>query len=223
MVAVMKAKKAVLFDLDGTLVDTIRDIAAALNAMLERQGLPAQDLDGVRGMVGWGVRQLVAQAVPGADAETLTALTAEVMEHYARFPVVHSTAYPGIPELLAALRARGIATAVLTNKPHPLALVTVARIFPQHPFELVLGDRPEVPHKPDPAAALEICKALGIEPGEALFVGDSEVDVQTAHNAGMACVGVIWGFRGEAELRRAGAEVLVERAEQILELVAGNS
>jgi len=223
MSVVMDPKQAVLFDLDGTLVDTLRDIGAALNSALARHGLPLHDLDSLRRMVGWGVRQLVTQAVPAShgDQGTISALTAEVMDHYTRFPVVHSEPYPGIPELLTALRARRIPTAVLTNKPHPLALATVERLFPEHPFEVVLGDRPGVPHKPDPTAALSICEALGIAPAQALFVGDSEVDVQTAHNAGMACAAVVWGFRGEAELRQAGAEVLVQRAEQILELVAG--
>jgi phosphoglycolate phosphatase len=217
----MNPKQAVLFDLDGTLVDTIRDIGAAMNSVLERHGLPLHPLEAYRRMVGHGVARLVAQAVPEGQAtpERLQGFTAEMMDHYARFPVVHAQPYEGVTELLAALRARGIPTAILSNKPHDLALITVQELFPEHPFDRVQGDEPSVPRKPDPAAALALCEALGVAPSEALFVGDSDVDVHTAHSAGMACAGVAWGFRGEEELREAGAEFIVTSADEILELV----
>jgi phosphoglycolate phosphatase len=221
MDVVMNPKKAVLFDLDGTLVDTIRDIGSAMNSVLELHGLPLHDLDAYRLMVGLGVRNLVAQAIPKSrlDPETVTLLTAEMMEHYARFPLVHSRPYEGITELLAALRARAIPTAVLSNKPDALTKVIVERLFPEHPFAFVQGERPEVPQKPDPTAALSICASLGISPADALFLGDSAVDVETAHNAGMACAGAAWGFRGAEELREAGAEILVRKATDVLGLV----
>jgi phosphoglycolate phosphatase len=211
-------KKALIFDLDGTLVDTIRDISAAMNSVLERHGMPQHAVDAYRLMVGLGVGQLVAKAIPThhATPHVISALTAEMMEHYTRYPVVHSEPYAGIPELLAGLRDRRIPTAILSNKPHDLALVTVERLFPEYRFDRVQGDEPAFPRKPNPDAALDICRTLHLSPSDVLFVGDSDVDVQTAHNAGMACAGVAWGFRGEAELRSAGAECIATRPADLL-------
>jgi phosphoglycolate phosphatase len=217
----MERRKAVIFDLDGTLVDTIQDIGAAMNSVLQRHDHPVRDLESLKHMVGWGIRHLVAQALPQehADPDTVAVLTAEVMEHYGRFPVVHSAPYEGIPELLASLRERNIPTAVLSNKPDLLSQITVEKLFPNHPFRLVQGERPEIPRKPDPQAALALCEALNAKPQEILFLGDSAVDVETAHNAGMLSAGATWGFRGAEELIHAGADVLLSTPQEALFLL----
>jgi len=217
----MNPKRAVIFDLDGTLVDTIQDIGAAMNAVLRRHGHPVHDMETLKRMVGWGVRNLVAQALPPecSDPDTVSVLTAEMMEHYARFPVVDSAPYEGIPELLAGLRARGIPTAVLSNKPDLLSQKIVKKLFPEYTFHIIQGERPGVPKKPDPQSALAICTTLEVDPAEVLFMGDSAVDVETAHNAGLECAGASWGFRGAEELIHAGVDVLLHAPGEALNLL----
>jgi len=214
----MKLKKAVLFDLDGTLVDTIADIGTAMNAVLDRYGYPTHEMESYKRMVGWGMRKLVGRALPESVAteEAISVAYREMMEQYGRFPVVHSSPYPGIPEFLTALRDRGIPSAVLSNKPDELCKVVIDLVFPGYPFRVVQGERSGVPRKPDPEAAFAICARMGIEPGEFLYMGDSAVDVETAHNAGMLCAGAVWGFRGSGELILAGADVLLNAPREAL-------
>ena len=214
-------RKGVLFDLDGTLVDTLEDIAAALNAVLAGNGFPRHSLEACRAMVGWGMRNLVTAALPEGRREPglVSALTEAMMAEYGRHPLVHSRPYPGIPELLAELRRLGLPTAVLSNKPDVLTQRIAEGLFPGHAFRAVQGERPGVPRKPDPQAARAICAGMGLEPGEILFLGDTAVDVETAHRAGMPCAGALWGFRGREELVRAGAEVLVDHPSAVLDLL----
>jgi phosphoglycolate phosphatase len=212
----------VIFDLDGTLVDTAEDMTVALNAVLGARGLPLHSLDACRAMVGWGMRNLVTAALPEALREPafIAAQTEAMMAEYGRHPLVHSRPYEGIPELLAELSRRSLPAAVLSNKPDVLTGRILRALFPDHPFFDIQGERPGVPRKPDPQAALALCAGMGLDPREVLFLGDSAVDVETAHNAGMPCAGALWGFRDREELARAGADVLVDHPSAVLDLLS---
>ncbi|MCA9613044.1 MAG: HAD family hydrolase [Polyangiales bacterium] len=211
----MKAR-AFVFDLDGTLVDSLEDIAVAMNDVLEAAGLPTHSLDAYRGFVGWGAADLVHRAAPTGDHATL--LAAFKQRYHGRGLEKASRPYDGVPELLRALVERRVPVAVLSNKPHAATVAVVARFFPDVPFVAVLGARDDVPHKPDPTAALEIADTLGVSPSECVFVGDTEVDMQTARRANMTPVGVAWGFRAES-LEGAGAATVIARPDELLRFV----
>lgn len=219
-------RHAILFDLDGTLVDSLEDIADALNAALRDSGYPTHPVAAYRQMVGDGARELVRRAVPSDAREAagegfdqlFDQLFARYREHFHRHLVVHTRPYDGIDAMLEALRGLGLALGVVTNKPHGAAREVVERVFSEGTFELVLGQREGIPHKPDPAGLREALAALGAEADAALFVGDSDVDVEAARRAGTRSVGVSWGFRGRAELARAGADHLVDRPDEIVAL-----
>ena len=202
---------AIVFDLDGTLVDTLADIAAAMNRSLEALGLPPHAPERYRELIGEGVSKLVRAAAPDApDASARwPALEAAFRARYGEALVVESRPYPGVPELLDALAARGVPVAILSNKPDPMTRRVVAEVLPRWRFGAVLGQRPDHPRKPDPAGALEVASALGVPPGRCAMVGDTAIDMQTAAAAGMRPIGVAWGFR-PSELAAAGAELTVE-------------
>jgi phosphoglycolate phosphatase len=211
--------KAVVFDLDGTLVDSLADISAALNTVLERHGHAPHDRDACRAMVGWGLKNLVSQALPEGAKDSAALLAAELLEHYHRYPVIHSQPYAGIPELLRHLAARSIPSAVLSNKADPITQAVVARLFPSHRFRGVVGERPGIPKKPDPIGAIQLCATLGCAPQDAILLGDSEVDIETARRAGMIPVGAAWGFRGAEELIQAGAAHILHHPLELLPLL----
>ncbi len=215
------AAQGVIFDLDGTLVDTLADIGAAMNAVLAARGLPIHPVPAYRAMLGWGMRRLVALALPAeaADSALQDAVVAEMMAEYGRHPLDRSRPYDGIPELVEALRRRGIPMAVLSNKPDALTVAIVDALFPGRPFRAVQGERPGLPRKPDPAAALALCATLGREPGQVRFLGDTAVDMETARRAGMDPIGALWGFRDEAELRQAGARMVAAHPREVLDLL----
>ncbi|MDR2111054.1 MAG: HAD family hydrolase [Spirochaetaceae bacterium] len=205
--------RCVIFDLDGTLVDTIDDIAGAMNRALVSQGFSPVPPGAYPSMVGWGFRRLAYLSLPPAAREdtTVEALTAAAVRFYAERPIVHSKPYRGIPELAADLRRKKIKTAVLTNKPDPVARLVVGGLFPRGSFDAVYGDRPGFPRKPDPAGVWEILMELDKTPRETILVGDSEIDVETAHASGCHALGVSWGFRGRAALETAGADRIIDR------------
>ena len=212
-------KKAAIFDLDGTLADTILDLAGAVNRSLARRNLPEHDLGLYKLMVGDGFRNLIFRALPEAlrtDAY-IEAARAEAAADYAERCLERTEAYPGVRELLAALARRGIPFAVLSNKPDALTKKVVAGLFPASAFALVRGESSEFPRKPDPASALDACARLGAEPAETLYLGDSGVDMKTARAADMTALGALWGFRSEAELRDAGADALLRSPLNLLE------
>jgi phosphoglycolate phosphatase len=212
---------AVFFDLDGTLADTIEDIANAVNASLGKRKLPCFGIPEYKLMVGNGFRNLVRLALPeGLRTEDhIEELRAEASEAYAAHALDSTRPYPGIRELLAGLAARGIPRAVISNKPDPLTQKVVAGLFPGAGFAFVRGETPGFPRKPDPASPLDIAGRLGLMPGEVIYLGDSNVDMLTAHNAGMIAVGAAWGFRGREELEAAGADIIVEEPEDVLALI----
>lgn len=207
--------RAAIFDLDGTLADTLADIAAAMNHALAALGLPTHDLAAYRRFVGEGVEQLAIRALPADRQEVRPALIERYIARYADVLLEASRPYDGIPELLDALAARGVALAVLSNKPDPATQRVVAGLFAPGRFATVLGRRPGVPHKPDPHAALAVAAELGIAPADFVFVGDTAIDMKTAVAAGMLPVGAAWGFRPE-ELAPNGARFVAAHPADVL-------
>ena len=211
--------KACIFDLDGTLLDTLEDLANSCNAALRAQGLAERSIDEVRAFVGNGVRKLMQRAVPtGTDAATFEAAYAQFLEVYAREKAHHTKPYPGIADMVRALEARGVRAAVLSNKDDEAVAALCAQYFPGL-FEWTQGMRPGIRPKPAPDALETICARMGIEIGEAVYIGDSEVDVQTAAACGMRLVAVTWGFRTPQALREAGAETLIDRPQELLSVL----
>ena len=207
--------KAVLFDLDGTLLDTLPGLAASVNAVLRAHGEPERSLEEVRAFVGNGVRKLIARAAKGGeDRPDYPALLAEYRAHYLAHAAEGSAPYPGIPELLAALRARGVKLGVVTNKDEDAARALMERFFPGA-FDVVLGGNAGRAPKPDPATPRAALEALGVPPAEALYVGDTDVDAATARGAGMDLRLCSWGFRARGDLEKLDA-MIVDTPSQLL-------
>ena len=210
--------KTILFDLDGTLLNTIDDLADAANWVCTQHGWPTFPVETYKHFVGNGIPKLVERFSP-AEARTPEQLAATLAEFSARYDAHKedkTAPYPGIPELLAALKAEGIQTAVFSNKADAFCGKIIEHYFGPGSFSLVRGSRPGVPTKPDPAGVYSLMADLGAAPESTLFVGDSDVDILTGHNAGLPALGVLWGFRGEAELTAAGADALAAKPEDIL-------
>jgi phosphoglycolate phosphatase len=208
----------VLFDLDGTLLDTLEDLADSTNRCLARLGLPPHPVESYRYFVGDGLSVLARRVLPPdrQDQASLEALVelfnGDYQEHWAD----KTRPYRGIEELLAALSGRGLPMGVLSNKPHSFTAVMVEHFFRSRCFAEVFGARDSLPRKPDPAAALQICSRLGLTPERMLYAGDTRTDMQTARNAGMFAVGVLWGFRPREELLESGAQALVAHPRELL-------
>ncbi len=217
--------KAVLFDLDGTLLDTLDDLAMAANRVLAAQGLPVHPVDAYRYFVGDGVATLMERILPTALRATkvLDEAVTAFQREYANNWDDRSLPYPGIPQMLDRLAAEGLRLSILSNKPDVFTRLCVQRLLPQWTFDPLLGQRPGVPKKPNPAAALEVARLLGLAPAEILYVGDTAVDMQTANAAGMDAVGVLWGFRTADELQAAGARYLITAPEELLPIVSSSS
>lgn len=212
----MEGYRTAVFDLDGTLLDTLEDLTAAVNAALARMGWPARSRDEVRQFVGSGVERLIRRAVPAGAGEGETLLCLAVFrEFYAAHMADHTAPYPGILPMLRSLRERGIAAAVVSNKFDAAVKGLCADWFPGL-IGAAAGESDTAPKKPDPAMVLRALRDLGADPAGAVYVGDSDVDIQTARNAGLPCLSVTWGFRDEAFLRAHGASVLLHRPEELL-------
>lgn len=212
---------ALLFDLDGTLLDTLRDIADSVNSALAYHGFPQHELEAYRYFVGDGVEALAIRSLPenGRDEMTVGKIIARMDEEYSRRWTNNTRPYQGIPELLDALTNLGIKMAILSNKPQNSAQLIVSRLLPQWRFELVVGALPSIPRKPDPTAALQIARQMNMSPLEFLYLGDSAVDMKTATAANMYPVGALWGFRTADELLSGGAKALIQRPSHLLRLV----
>ena len=209
--------QAIIFDLDGTLVDSLDDITSALGGALADAGLARPPVELVRGWIGDGAHSLVRRAVDGrADVD---AVLAAFRERYRAQPIVATHLYEGLPAALDELAAPGRSFGVLSNKPHELTKVIAERLLAAWPFAAVFGQRAGMPLKPDPAAALVAADELGVSPARCAFVGDSGVDIETARAAEMRAIGVTWGFRPRAELEAAGADAIVDRPAQLVEVI----
>lgn len=217
----MTAKRAVLFDLDGTLVHTLPDIAASMNRVLADHGLPVHPEDAYRYFTGDGAVNLTRRALGEAHA----ALADTVLAEYSRLYAVHcrdtSHVYAGIPELLNRLRGAGLHLAVLSNKDDGDVASVLRYYFPDAPFVLCRGRRPGIPIKPDPAPALALAAELGVAPADFWYLGDTPTDLACAQAAGMDFIGAGWGFRMPRELRDAGASRVAETPEDAGKIMLG--
>ena len=211
---------AVLFDLDGTLLDTLGDIAASMNAVLSGKGYPAHPAQLYRKFIGDGIETLVRRALPAgsADADLVAALRGMMRDEYSRRWADTTRPYPGVEALLDGLAARGTPMAVLSNKPDEFTKKMCDHYFKRWRFPIVIGESPALPKKPDPAAALHIARTLNRAPSEFIYLGDSGTDMATAAAAGMYPAGALWGFRDAGELLANGARALLERPEDLLDL-----
>jgi len=215
----MNRFKTVLFDLDGTLLHTLTDLAACLNRALEKHGQATHPEERVRGFIGQGVRMLLIQALPeGEDHPLFERIMDDYRADYAIHGSDHTSIYPGIEALLAKLKERGVTIAVVTNKPEHAAVPMIQKFFGDT-FSLVVGKRPENRPKPAPDSVFIAMEALGAEKNSTLYVGDTEVDFKTAQNAGIPCALVEWGFRSKAELDALGAFAVIAKPEELPELL----
>ncbi len=210
-----------LFDLDGTLLDTVQDLAESVNAVLSRLGFPEHDIEAYKYFVGDGVEELARRALPEGrrDQATLAKSIAAIREEYSRRWANNTRPYEGIPELLDALTAGNVRMAILSNKPDDSTKATVARLLPNWRFDPVVGASPSVAMKPDPGAALAIARSLNIPPDTFLYLGDTGTDMKTARAAGMYPVGALWGFRTAEELTESGARTIIRDPVQLLDLL----
>lgn len=217
----LKTVKALLFDLDGTLLNTLGDLADAMNAVLLQHGAPAHPVESYKTFIGEGLSLLVARSLPECmrnNGDVVQQCTDAFKKTYAACWSRTTTPYDGIVELLASITAAALPMAILSNKPHAMTLATVHYFFGSFTFAAVIGDG-NFPRKPDPAAAHYIASVVGVAPENFLFIGDTKTDMQTAHAAGMVPVGVSWGFRDEAELRTHGASSILKHPSELLPLL----
>ena len=217
----MKHIGLIAFDLDGTICNTLHDIAASLNHALESLGFPTCSDEGVSGLIGKSVVYMCRHAVPAGHENDWEAVRDAFFADYYLHLCDSTVPYPEMPELLEALRARGCRLAVVTNKPDPHAKKMLKALFPPDGtlFDSIQGQDPALPTKPDPTMLDRTREALGFTREETLYLGDMDVDVQFAENAGVLCVGCGWGYRGEAFLREAGADFVISRPSELLEVL----
>ena len=214
----------VIFDLDGTLLNTLQDLADAANHTCEAHGWPTFPTDQYRYKVGNGMPKLVERFMPAefvGDGALFQRTFDEFCAYYAAHKEDHTAPYPGIPELLDRLRAAGLTLAVLTNKDHDAAVPLIDKYFGTGRFACVQGRVDAFPPKPAAPITLHVIEQLHADPARTLYVGDSDVDVACGHNAGLKVAGVAWGFRGRAELESAGAEFIAQDADELFAIATG--
>lgn len=221
MTTEQKSYEAVIFDLDGTLLNTLEDLCDSVNAALRFHRLPVRNLEEIRHFVGNGVEKLVQRSVPTG---TTPDQTASVFTYFKSYYEEHcnekTRLYDGITELLRELKARGIKTAIHSNKLQEGVTILYEQYFKED-LTVAFGARDGIPKKPAPDAVYEIAKELSVDLNRIVYVGDSDVDVETAANAGIDCISVTWGFRTREELQDAGAKVFASTAEELLAVIVG--
>ena len=208
-----------IFDLDGTILNTLEDLADSLNVALRKAAYPERTLDEVRRFVGNGIRKLIERGVPaGTETADVDRVQKDFMAHYQAHCADKTRPYPGVEELLLALRAAGYRTAVVSNKADVAVKPLCQDYFPGL-FDAAVGERPGILKKPAPDSVNEVLRLLNVSREQAVYIGDSEVDVQTAKNAGMAGILVDWGFRSRAFLQEQGAKTIVSSAKELKKLL----
>ncbi len=210
--------KAVIFDLDGTLVNSLADLVDAVNFALASFGLPSHSTEAVRAMIGDGTRTFIGRALPADKQDLLEQVLVAMRKKYVEICLHQTMPYDGIMEVLDTFKQQGVKMAVLTNKDQKMSEKIISHFFAGY-FQIVRGTIDAVPLKPDTKAVLQMLKEFDIAPSEALFVGDSNVDIQTAKAAGITSVGANWGFRSEEELRQAGADYVINNAGELLSIL----
>lgn len=215
--------KAVLFDLDGTLVNSLDDLANACNYALRCNNFPVHETEAYKYFVGNGIPKLIERILPenSRDAEIKARVSEKFYEHYSLHYADNTVVYRGLHELVDAIKKLGIKVAVVTNKADGPAKEVVNKVMP-NTFDLVYGQREGIPTKPDPTLTLMAMKELGVKPDECIFIGDSGMDVATAVNSGAVPVGVLWGFRKADELEQNGARYLIDVPEKLLDIIKEN-
>ena len=216
--------KLVVFDLDGTLADTLADLAASVNYALDQCGLPTYPVDDYRYFVGNGVDNLVRTVL--ADhytPERAAAVKKDFSAYSAGHSMDYTAAYPGLSDLLACLSDEGYLTAVISNKPDAFVPAILRSLYPDYRFSYLSGQQPDIPRKPAPDALLRLLGTLGVSAEDTLYIGDSDVDVRFAHNADVKVCGVSWGFRGRGELTQAGADAIADTADELLRIIHEHS
>lgn len=212
-------KKTVIFDLDGTLLDSIEDIASSMNKVLESLQLPTHKIEDYKHFVGGGVDILVENALNNQSKEIKDEVTKRFKIEYDGKLHSKTLPYDGIYELLDELKKLDINLAVLSNKPHEFTVSYVNHFFKNYNFKEIHGQKKDVPKKPDPKAALDIVKCLDSSCENTYFIGDTKIDMQTAKSANMKAIGVLWGFRDEKELRENGADFIVKEPLEIINII----
>ncbi|MCF6152676.1 MAG: HAD family hydrolase [Candidatus Kuenenia stuttgartiensis] len=213
--------KAIIFDLDGTLIDSLEDLCNAANRVLKKNNFPTHEMEEYRYFVGEGVVALITRALPDEikNEDIINSCVGEFREEYRKNWNIKTKPYEGIAEMLDLITLRGLKMAVLSNKPDYFTKKCVAAFLPNWKFDRIIGQRDDVPKKPDPAGAKEIAEYLAVSPSEIIYVGDTPIDMETAIAAGMLPVGVLWGFRPEDELKRSGAHRIIQKPEEIIEVI----
>lgn len=211
---------AAVFDLDGTLLDTLGDIAGAVNRALASRNLQVYSKEEYKMMIGHGLKHLVKAAVKGTcpDLEEDPGLYTRAMEEYRSSPCENTSLYPGISRVLDFLSVRGVAMSILSNKEDALVQIITKNLLKDWDFTVVLGRRDDFPQKPDPASLIDIIKAMNVQKEKVLYIGDSEIDIKTGKNAGITSVGVSWGYRDPSLLSSEGADIVVASPEDLIEL-----
>jgi phosphoglycolate phosphatase len=213
--------QGVIFDLDGTLLNTLEDIANSANRTLLTHGFPTHAVDTYRHFIGDGVTMLMFRALPPEERsdKTIANCLKTLRDNYSRNWNVNTRPYEGVPTLLETLATKDVRMAVHSNKPADFTEQCVRELLPGHRFEMVLGQQDGIPRKPDPVGALKIAESLGISPSRFLYLGDSAVDMKTASRADMFPVGALWGFRSRGELLENGAKAVINRPLDLLRLL----
>ncbi len=211
--------RGILFDLDGTLLNTLADIGFYINRTLARYGYPLFPVDKVSSIVGWGLKKALYKALPagvGDEDEYLSRMTKELIADYNSDPVIKTVPYPGIIQLLDELERRGIVMGIFSNKSHPVTLQVVDKTLGLSRFAAVLGSDAGFPRKPDPAGAKEVLNRMRLSKEEVLYVGDTIMDHETAAGAGLYDITVTWGFRSKAQLMEQGITRFIDHPDEIL-------
>lgn len=209
----------VIFDLDGTLADTVEDIGKSVNAMLEGLGHPTHDAASYREYIGRGARHLVWSALPESERDRIDEPLRLFREIYAENLLEETAAYEEVPEMLEAIQDAGIQICVLSNKPHDMTQRIVEALFRRVEFTAVVGQRQGIPRKPDPTSALELAARMKVAPGRCALVGDTEFDMQAGRNARMLPIAALWGFHDEERLREAGAAMVAPHPEDVIRIL----
>ncbi len=212
-------KKLCVFDLDGTLVDSVTDIADAINRSLRKMNKPEHPVDAYYKMVGNGMEMLCRRALPDGDEEEVSKLIQYYKEDYLANCCVNTRVYPGLKEMLGVLADQGIQFAILSNKPQEQTEVVVKKLFPDICFQDIIGSGERFPRKPDPTALMYLMEHLGYQHDEVFYIGDSDVDMILARNTDVSGIGVTWGFRGRQELEENGATLIAQDAKELLNCI----
>ena len=208
--------KVAIFDMDGTILNTLEDLADSMNYCLKKYGMPERSLNEIKSFVGNGIRRLVELAVPGGiEDKTIDEMCVTYIEYYKNHCAVKTRPYDGIREVLIKLKDRGVLTAVVSNKAD-LAVKKLCKEYFDGLFDYAAGEKDGVRRKPYPDSVISVMEYFGADPDEVVYIGDSEVDFQTAHNAGVDVIMVSWGFRDEDSLRSIGADIIVHEPDEIL-------